>query len=128
MPDVKVVSLTILLMCFALLIVAVWVGGLLLREAEGIKDAVNKVGGAFDTVTLEIESKLKANNVIAYADLLMIVAKVGKMIPGVDIKLDTDFKLKRVTIRIQKDNVKMSYTILATLVEYTYKTPVAVQE
>lgn len=128
MSDIKVMGGTIVIIAVLLLFAAVWLGGLLMRESEAIREASGAVGGAFEMVSVEIERKLTGNNVIAYADILKIAAKIGKLLPGVDIKVDTDFKIKRVNIVISKDCVTARYTILATLVEYSYKSPVAVQE
>lgn len=128
LSDLKILGGVVLVVTVLLLISAIWLATVLLREADTIKNAALNVQTAFDSVNVEINRKLKHNKVIAYADLLGIVSRVAMLLPGVAIRLEKDFELKRFSIIIEKDGIKATYTMLATIVEYSYKPSKLAQE
>lgn len=120
--DIKILGGVILAIVILLLIAAIWLGSILLKEAEEIKAASKNVQSAFNVVNVEITRKLKNNRAIHFADLLLIVEKVSKVIPGIRVELEKNFELKQVSIVIEKDGIKATYTLLATIVEMPYRT------
>lgn len=119
--DIKILGGVILVLVFLLLIGAIWLGSILLREAEDIKAASKNVQSAFHAVDIEITRKLKNNRAIHFADLLRIVEKVSNLIPGVRVELEKDFERKQVSIVIESDGIRATYTLLATIVEMPYR-------
>ncbi|UQT02645.1 hypothetical protein SUREIYA_00460 [Serratia phage vB_SmaM-Sureiya] len=119
--DIKILGGIILVLVFLLLIGAIWLGSILLREAEDIKAASKNVQSAFHAVDVEITRKLKNNRAIHFADLLRIVEKVSNLIPGVRVDLEKDFERKQVSIVIESDGIRATYTLLATIVEMPYR-------
>ncbi|UQT03391.1 hypothetical protein YUBABA_01890 [Serratia phage vB_SmaM-Yubaba] len=119
--DIKILGGIILVLVFLLLIGAIWLGSILLREAEDIKAASKNVQSAFHAVDVEITRKLKNNRAIHFADLLRIVEKVSNLIPGVRVELEKDFERKQVSIVIESDGIRATYTLLATIVEMPYR-------
>lgn len=123
--DIKILGGVILAIVILLLIAAIWLGSILLKEAEEIKAASKNVQSAFNVVNVEVTRKLKNNRAIHFADLLLIVEKVSKVIPGIKVELEKNFELKQVSIVIEKDGIKATYTLLATIVEIPYRSTLA---
>ncbi|QGH71869.1 hypothetical protein N1M2_6 [Klebsiella phage N1M2] len=123
--DIKILGGVILAIVILLLIAAIWLGSILLKEAEEIKAASKNVQSAFNVVNVEVTRKLKNNRAIHFADLLLIVEKVSKVIPGIKVELEKNFELKQVSIVIEKDGIKATYTLLATIVEIPYRSALA---
>lgn len=119
--DFKILGGVIIAVVLILLIAAIWLGSVLLKEAEDIKSASKNVQSAFQLVNIEITRKLKNNKAIHFADLLKIVEKVANLMPGIKVELEKDFERKQVSIVIESSGIKATYTLLATIVEMPYR-------
>ncbi len=119
--DLKIYGLIVFVIIFALMVAAVWLGTILLQEAESIKAASKNVQSAFAFVELEVSKKLSNNNAIHFFDLMRIVEMAAKRMPFVKVSVEKAFERNQVSIIIESDGIKARYTFLATIVEYPNK-------
>uniref|UniRef100_A0AAU8KXZ0 I-spanin n=1 Tax=Pantoea phage Survivor TaxID=3232176 RepID=A0AAU8KXZ0_9CAUD len=119
--DLKIYGLIVFVIIFALMVAAVWLGTILLQEAESIKAASKNVQSAFAFVELEVNKKLSNNNAIHFFDLMRIVEMAAKRMPFVKVSVEKAFERNQVSIIIESDGIKARYTFLATIVEYPNK-------
>lgn len=123
--DLKIYGLIVFVIIFALMVAAVWLGTILLQEAESIKAASKNVQSAFAFVELEVNKKLSNNNAIHFFDLMRIVEMAAKRMPFVKVSVEKAFERNQVSIIIESDGIKARYTFLATIVEYPNKAAIA---
>ena len=119
--DLKIYGLIVFVIIFALMVAAVWLGTILLQEAESIKAASKNVQSAFAFVELEVSKKLSNNNAIHFFDLMRILEMAAKRMPFVKVSVEKAFERNQVSIIIESDGIKARYTFLATIVEYPNK-------
>ncbi|AEV89461.1 hypothetical protein OBP_024 [Pseudomonas phage OBP] len=118
--EYKIYGIVLLTIVSLLAISAIWLCGVLLKEAQDIKAASKNVQSAFTLLDVEVTKKLKNNNAIHFYDLMRIVEMVTRRMPMVKITVDKKFERNQVKISIEKGDVKASYTFLATIVEAPY--------
>lgn len=119
--EYKIYGIALFAIITLLLIAAIWLCGILLKEAQDIKSASKDVQSAFGFVNVEITKKLKHNNAIHFYDLMRIVEIVSRRMPLVKITVDKAFERNQVSIIIEKGDLKATYTLLATIVEAPYQ-------
>lgn len=129
--EYRLYGIVLLVIVSLLLIAAIWLCGVLLKEAQDIKAASRNVQSAFALLDVEVTKKLKHNNAIHFYDLMRIVELVTRRMPMVKITVDKAFERNQVSISIEKGELKATYTFLATIVEAPYqsqpKPPVTVK-
>lgn len=118
MGGLTLVGILGLIIFAAIGLAAIWLACVLLGEAQDIKKALKDVQCAFGNIEVEINRKLKVHNALHYTELIGIVNIVKKLVPGVNISIEKDFKSNIIHILVEAQGVRSKYTLLATIVEY----------